>query len=79
MSNKAVIYARFSSHSQNEQTIDTQVDICTSYAKKNNLYISGGSDYHGDKKTNNDIAIGNGTLKMSKEYIEEWAELINNE
>jgi len=39
MSNKAVIYARFSSHSQNEQTIDTQVDICTSYAKKNNLNI----------------------------------------
>ena len=37
MSNKAVIYARYSSHSQNEQSIETQVDICKSYAKKNNL------------------------------------------
>ena len=33
MSNKAVIYARYSSHSQNEQSIETQVEICKSYAK----------------------------------------------
>ena len=58
---------------------DNRSSILVEYAKKNNLYISGGSDYHGDKKTNNDIAIGNRTLKMSKEYIEEWAEVINNE
>jgi len=43
------------------------------------IYISGGSDYHGDKKSNNDITIGNGTLKIPKEYIEEWAEVINIE
>ncbi len=53
--------------------------ILVEYAKNNNLYISGGSDYHGDKKPNNDIAIGNGTLKIPKEYIEKWAEVINNE
>ena len=53
--------------------------ILVEYAKKNNLYISGGSDYHGDKKPNNNIAIGNGTLKIPKEYIEEWEEVINNE
>ena len=39
MSNKAVIYARYSSHSQNEQSIETQVDICRSYARKHNLNI----------------------------------------
>lgn len=39
MSENAVIYARYSSHSQNEQSIETQVEICQSYAKKNNLNI----------------------------------------
>lgn len=59
--------------------VDNRSSILVEYAKKNNLYISGGSDYHGDKKPNNDIAIGNGTLKIPKEYIEKWAEVINNE
>ena len=48
--------------------INTLVD----YARKNNLYISGGSDFHGEKKPNNDIDIGSGSLNVSKEYIEEW-------
>ena len=48
------------------------------YARDNNLFISGGSDYHRDKKLNNDIGIGDGTLNINKEYIEEWAEYINN-
>ena len=59
--------------------IDNRSCILVEYAKKNNLYISGGSDFHGDKKPNNDIGIGNGTLNIQKEYIEEWVEVINNE
>lgn len=59
--------------------INNRSSILVKYAKKNNLYISGGSDFHGDKKPNNDIGIGNGTLNIQKEYIEEWAEVINNE
>lgn len=39
MNDNAVIYARYSSHSQNEQSIETQVEICQGYAKKNNLNI----------------------------------------
>ena len=39
MKSNSVIYARYSSHSQNEQSIETQVEICKSYAKKNNLKI----------------------------------------
>lgn len=39
MGKRAVIYARYSSHSQNEQSIETQVEICKSYAKKHNLDI----------------------------------------
>jgi len=35
----AVIYARYSSHSQNEQSIETQVQSCQEYALKHNLNI----------------------------------------
>lgn len=42
------------------------------YAKKHNLYISGGSDYHGHKKPNIEIGIGKGNLNIPKEIIEEW-------
>ena len=42
------------------------------YAKKNNLFISGGSDYHGHKKPDINIGVGKGNLNISKEYIEEW-------
>jgi len=37
--NRAVIYARYSSSGQNDQSIDTQIDICKEYAKKVNLNI----------------------------------------
>lgn len=36
---KAVIYARFSSAKQNEQSIDGQVRVCQSFAKENNLNV----------------------------------------
>ena len=49
-----------------------EINILVEYAKKNNLYISGGSDYHGEKKPNIEIGIGDGNLKISKEIIEEW-------
>ena len=43
--------------------------------EKNNLFISGGSDFHGDKKPNNEIGRGSGSLEIPKEYIEEWVNL----
>ncbi len=55
---------------------DNRIKVLLDYAKKNNLFISGGSDFHGDKKPNNDIGIGSGTLNISKEYIDKWAEYI---
>lgn len=36
---KGVIYARFSSHGQNEQSIEAQVRICKECAEKNNIKI----------------------------------------
>ena len=40
------------------------------YAKNNELYISGGSDYHGDSKPDIEIGIGRGDLNISKEILE---------
>ena len=35
----AVIYARFSSHAQNEQSIEGQLRICHEYAKREGLTV----------------------------------------
>ena len=39
--NRAVIYARFSSHSQTEQSIEGQLRECYEYAKRQNIMIVG--------------------------------------
>lgn len=44
------------------------LDIC----EKNNLYKSGGSDYHGLNKPDVNIGIGNGDLNIHNEIINEW-------
>lgn len=51
---------------------DNKKDILVEYARKNNLYISGGSDYHGKTKPDIEIGIGRGNLNISKEIIKEW-------
>lgn len=52
--------------------VDNKIDILIDYARKNKLYISGGSDYHGKLKPDIDIGVGKGSLNISKEFIEEW-------
>lgn len=37
--NNAVIYPRYSSHGQNEQTIETQIQLCMDYARKQGLNV----------------------------------------
>ena len=51
---------------------DDKKDILYEYARNNNLYISGGSDFHGSPKPDINIGIGRGNLNISKELIEEW-------
>ena len=50
-----------------EQT-DKLLNIC----KKRNLYISGGSDYHGTNKPGVDVGIGKGNLKIEDNVISNW-------
>ena len=42
------------------------------YTTKNNLYVSGGSDYHGTNKENHFLGCGNNNLNISKSIIENW-------
>ena len=44
-------------------------NLLANYAKNNKLYISGGSDYHGDSKPDIDIGIGRGDLNISKKIL----------
>lgn len=38
---RAFIYGRFSSHKQQELSIEAQIDICREYAKKHNITVVG--------------------------------------
>ena len=49
-----------------------QINTLKKYCKENNLYMSGGTDSHGDKKADRKIGIGYGNMKISKELIKDW-------
>ena len=51
---------------------DNNIEILIDYTKKNNLFISGGSDFHGTRKKGIEVGIGKGTLKIPKNIVEEW-------
>ena len=49
--------------------IQEQRNILVKYVKNNNLYISGGSYYHGSPKPDIEIGVGRGDLSISKEIL----------
>lgn len=51
---------------------EDKIGILIEYANKHNLYISGGSDYHGSKKPDVEIGVGKGNLNIPKEFVEKW-------
>ena len=51
---------------------DKQTQYLLEICKNKNLYISGGSDFHGDYKPDVDIAIGYGNLNIRNEVIYPW-------
>ena len=48
------------------------LNIC----KLHNLYISGGSDYHGKAKPKVDVGVGYGNLKVQDEIINDWKDKV---
>lgn len=51
---------------------EVQIEFLKNYCIKNNLYQSGGSDFHGERKIDYNLGIGKGNLQIPKEIIEEW-------
>lgn len=51
---------------------EEKMQILVNYVRKNHLYISGGSDYHGKLKPDIEIGVGRGNINISKHIIEEW-------
>lgn len=49
-----------------------QTEYLINFAKKRNLLISGGSDYHGTNKVNFDLGIGRGDLKINSNILSNW-------
>lgn len=51
---------------------DEQTQHLVDFARKRNLLISGGSDYHGLNKSNHNLGIGRGNLNIDKAVINNW-------
>ena len=51
---------------------EEQSETLKDYCKKNNLFMSGGSDCHGEKKANIKIGIGYGNLNINKKILKDW-------
>ena len=49
-----------------------QINHLLNFCQKENLLISGGSDYHGINKPNVEMAVGRGNLNIDKKYVESW-------
>ena len=50
-----------------------QTNYLIDFAKKRNLLISGGSDYHGTNKKNHELGIGRGNLNINKDITKTWS------
>lgn len=49
-----------------------QSEYLLNFAKKRNLLISGGSDYHGTNKKQHELGVGRGNLDISRNIISDW-------
>ena len=52
----------------NEEETRRLVDLCNRY----NIYISGGSDYHGLPKPNINMGTGCGNLNITRDIVKDW-------
>lgn len=51
---------------------EEQIKELLEYCKKNHLYTSGGTDYHGAKRPSVEIGVGKGNLRIPDEIIKDW-------
>ena len=55
---------------------EKQTDYLLNICKEKNLYVSGGSDYHGRVKPHINMGIGEGTLNVPDNIVENWKKVI---
>ena len=51
---------------------DKEINFVENYCRKNNLYMSAGTDCHGDKKPDRKVGIGYGNMNVSIKVVENW-------
>ncbi len=51
---------------------DEQIEFIKKYCKENNLYMSAGTDCHGDKKPDRKIGIGYGNMNTQIDVVKDW-------
>ena len=51
---------------------EEEIEILERYAKEHNLLISGGTDYHGDKKVGRKIGTGYNNINISEDVVSNW-------
>ena len=51
---------------------DEEIKFIEKYCKKNNLYMSAGTDCHGDKKPDRKVGIGYGNMNVSIDVVKDW-------
>lgn len=54
---------------------DEQIEFVKNYCEKNNLYMSAGTDCHGDKKPDRKVGIGYGNMNVPTSIIKNWINL----
>lgn len=47
---------------------DYLVDVCKNWR----MYMSGGSDFHGTRKTNHNLGTGHGNLHIDEALVDNW-------
>jgi len=56
---------------------EEQTQFLLDYCKEHKLYISGGSDYHGENNKMGKLGLGEGNLNISNDIAKEWAKFVN--
>ncbi len=51
---------------------EDEIEFVKAYCEKNNLYMSAGTDCHGDKKPDRKVGIGYGNMNVPKSVVENW-------
>ena len=51
---------------------DEQSNYLVKLCEKSNMFMSGGSDFHGTRKNNHDLGFGNGTLHIAESVVNDW-------